>query len=143
MGGKLRNIPYPSKATFPLLLPTDFERPYQFFAIFAHLPLQIPDGSHAHSYQRHRVEWVIEEARSMETDMSQQRKKAESNTKGNTRESKKRRRDEEEEISLESQSKRAKGRAGSENVASGATRDRPYTQSVRRSARHTSLKTGV
>jgi len=66
--------------------------------------------------------WVIEEARSMETGMSQQRKKAENNTKGNTKESKKRRRDVEEEISLESQSKRAKGRIGSENAASGATK---------------------
>ena len=94
-------------------------------------------------YQRHRVEWVIEQARSMETEMSQQRNKAESNTKGNTKESKKRRRNEEKDISLESQSKRAKGRVGSENAASGATRDRPHTQSVRRSARHTSLQNGV
>ena len=95
-------------------------------------------------YQRHRVEWVIREARLMETEMSQQRRTAESNSKDDsTRESRKRRRDDEEEkeIPPESQSKRAKGRVGSEkNAASGATRDRPYTRSFRRSAR---LRTGV
>ncbi|KAF2241358.1 hypothetical protein BU26DRAFT_440732, partial [Trematosphaeria pertusa] len=95
-------------------------------------------------YQRHRVEWVIREARLMEAKMSQQRKMAKSNTKDdNTKESKKRRRDDEEEISPESQSKRAKGRVGSENAASGATRDRPHTRSVRRSARHTGLQNGI
>ena len=92
-------------------------------------------------YQRHRVEWVIKEARLMETEMSQQRKTADSNTKDNTKESKKRRRDE-EEISPESQPKRVKGRVSSDN-ASGATRDRPHTRSIRRSARHTSLQNGV
>ncbi|KAI0975068.1 hypothetical protein F4678DRAFT_458185 [Xylaria arbuscula] len=79
-------------------------------------------------YQRHRVEWVIREARLMETEISQQRKTAKSKTKDdNAKESKKRRRDDEEEIPPESQLKRAKGRVGSEDAASGATRDGPYT----------------
>ena len=94
-------------------------------------------------YQRHRVEWVVKEAHVMETEMSQQRKTAKSNTKANTNESKKRRQDEEEEISPESQSKRAKGRVGNENAALGAARDRPRTRSIRRSARHTSLPIGI
>lgn len=95
-------------------------------------------------YQRHRVEWVVREARLMETEMSQQGRTAESNSKDDsTRESRKRRRDDEEEkeIPPESQSKRAKGRVGSEkNAAPGATRDRSHTRSLRRSAR---LRTGV
>lgn len=95
-------------------------------------------------YQRHRVEWIIKEARLMETEMSQQRKTAKNNTKDdNTKASKKRRRDDEQEVSPESQSKRVKGRVGSENAVSGATRNRPHTRSVRRSARHTSLQNGV
>jgi hypothetical protein len=86
-------------------------------------------------FQRHRVEWAIEEARSMETDVSQQAKKAGSNTKGNTKESKKRRLDDQEEKEMVpmSQSKRAKARLGGEDAASGATKDIPQTRSFRRS----------
>ncbi|KAI8955285.1 hypothetical protein F4801DRAFT_574870 [Xylaria longipes] len=42
-------------------------------------------------YQRHRVQWAVKEARLMETEISQQRKAAKSNTKAYTNENKKRR----------------------------------------------------
>ncbi|TQV93076.1 hypothetical protein V2A60_003612 [Cordyceps javanica] len=100
-------------------------------------------------YQMHRVEWVIREARLMEAEMSRQRGTAKRNTKGDSaRESKKkRRRDDEEELvppASQSQSKRSRrGGVGSENAASGATRDGPHTRSLRRSARLANLRNGV
>ncbi len=57
-------------------------------------------------YQRHRVEWVVKEARLMETEMSQQSKPMKSNIKVDTKENKKRQRGDDEEIPPESRSKR-------------------------------------
>jgi hypothetical protein len=79
----------------------------------------------------------------MEMDMFQQRRTAESNTsEDSTRQNRKRRLADEEEKKMTpvSQSKRAKGLVGRENVASGATRDRPHARSFRRSPR---LRTGL
>lgn len=88
-------------------------------------------------YQKHRVDWVIKEARAMETEISQKRATAKSNTKEDKR--KRRRDDEEDKMPPESQSKRAKGQVKVEDSASGTT-DRPQTRSLRRSGR---LRTGV
>lgn len=79
-------------------------------------------------YQRHRVKWVIKEARLMEIEMFHQSKK--NNTKVDTNVSKKRQRDDHEEIPLESQSKRIKQK---ENGFSSAF---PGGPQIRRSTRH-------
>lgn len=83
-------------------------------------------------YQRHRVDWVVKEARLIETKIFQQRKMTKNNTKVATNQSKKRRRDD-DEIPPKSQRKRTKR---GENAISGATPDKLHT---RRSTRHTRL----
>ena len=108
-------------------------------------------------YQRHRVEWVIKEARLMETEISQRRKTANSLTKGDANESKKRRRgdDDDDEILPEPESKRTKREDSHENATLGATPDKSHArritrqsnrqstrQSTRRSTRH-SAKQGL
>ena len=77
-------------------------------------------------YQRHRVEWVIKEARLMETEMSLQRDTAKS----------KKRKQRDEELS-EPQSNRTTRRNGGGNAVSGTPHPR---RSTRRSTRHTSVK---
>ena len=76
-------------------------------------------------YQRHRVDWVIKEARLIETEMFQESKMTKNNTKVATNQSKKRRRDD-DEIPLNSQRKRTKR---GENTISGATPNQLHTRS--------------
>ncbi|KAL9025911.1 MAG: hypothetical protein Q9196_005345, partial [Gyalolechia fulgens] len=71
-------------------------------------------------YQRLRVKWAVEEARLMETELSQNRRTAKSNTKFDTKENKKRRRGD-DEIPPEPCSKRTRRREGDQNAVSDAT----------------------
>ena len=75
-------------------------------------------------YQRHRVEWVIKEARFMETEMSQQSKMGKSRKRGR------------DEILPESRLKRTKQGDGDQNADPSPTPGKPHT---RRSTRLTSL----
>ena len=88
-------------------------------------------------YQRHRVEWVVKEARLMESEMYQQSKIAKSNADVDTHENKKRQHenDENDEIPPESHSKRTKPEDGSNSAASDTTPRKPHTL---RSTPHTS-----
>ncbi|KAL8725457.1 MAG: hypothetical protein Q9166_007351 [cf. Caloplaca sp. 2 TL-2023] len=85
-------------------------------------------------YQRHRVEWVIKEARLMETEMSQQSKTAKSNTKVDIKENKKRRRGDDEEITPEPRSKRAKRGDGGKSAVSDTTPGKPGARRSKRLA---------
>ena len=64
-------------------------------------------------YQRLRVKWIVEEARLTETEMSQSRRTAESNTKVNPKENKKRRHGDNEDLSPDPWPKRTRRRKAS------------------------------
>ena len=85
-------------------------------------------------YQRHRVEWVVKEARLMETEKFKERNTAKSNTNVN-----KRRRcdDDDKEIALGSRPKSAKREDGHKSAVFGT---RPSKPQARRSNRLANLK---
>jgi hypothetical protein len=92
-------------------------------------------------YQRHRLGWIIKEARLMETEMVHQSKTVKGNTKVNTNKNQKRRRgddddaDDDKEMPPEPRSKIITRRDSDENVVSGTRLCKP-----RRSKRLANLK---
>lgn len=75
-------------------------------------------------YQRHRVEWAVEEGRLMETEMSQQRKAAKNSTKPDREDKKRRRRSddgEEEEDIPKPRSKRTRHGGGAKDAVSDSS----------------------
>ena len=96
-------------------------------------------------YQKLRVKWAVEEARLMETELSQQNRTAKSNADAVAKKVKKRHRgDDDEEIPPKSRSKRAKRGVGRKNAISGTTPEKPQARRSKRLAKMEAfLKTGI